>query len=482
LSLKYIKIVFLRETKPGGGMMLFILIWIVAGTGSFPADQDKKKPAADRYVVIITIDGFPAQALWDEEVTIPVIRELAEEGAHAVSMRPSNPSLTWSNHTTLITGRDARHHHVLYNAKLERTDGGLPVRLNPRKDKSELASAETLYDAAFEAGLTTAAINWPVTRNAGTLHDSFPDTPDNVEFMTDQLRWELYDEDILDDMTSFALWKHGSAARDELWTRAAIHLIENRMPNLLLLHLLHVDHTHHRQGVNTSAGRAAMEHADEQVRRILEALELAGVREKTTIFVVSDHGFANTPQTILPNVLLYRAGLIEISEDDRVVGGKAQAVANGGFAMIYLDDPDDEDTLREVRKLFEEQEGVRLVITPDEYPKYGLPQPSESDQAGELAVFSRPGYGMSGTLQGEEVLVKSELFGFNPGHHGFLSDTGEMGALFVASGYGIRGDIKLGVIDNRSVAPTSAYLLGLTLDEADGELLHEILIQKYAGD
>jgi predicted AlkP superfamily pyrophosphatase or phosphodiesterase len=456
--------------------MILLLLLLVFWGGSLAAEPAEKMADSDQYVLIISIDGFPADALWDKKVPIPAIRSLAREGAWARGMRPSNPSLTWPNHTTLVTGVDSHKHHILYNGKLERTNGRLPVRVNPRKDKQELTRSETLFDLAFQSGLTTAEVNWPVTRNAGTLHDSFPDTPDNVGNMTDDLRWEIFDEGILDDMTTFALWQHSSPGRDAVWTRTAIHLIENRMPNLLLLHLLHVDSTHHRIGVHTKPGYTAMAFADYQVRDILDALDRTGVREQTSIFIVSDHGFTNTPQTILPNLILAEAGLLELSEDDQILSGKAQAVANGGFAMIYLDDPEDAETLQKVKSLFEGQEGIYKVLAPDEYSGYGLPHPEESDQSGDLAIFSYPGFGMSNSLQGDEPLVNSSDFGFSAGHHGFSSDFAQMNTLFVASGRGIRQGVQLGEIDNRSVAPTAAYLLGLDLEEADGEILNDILM------
>src|SRR5690625_3949315 len=34
----------------------------------------------ENFVVIISIDGFPASALWNKQVAVPVIRELAEKG------------------------------------------------------------------------------------------------------------------------------------------------------------------------------------------------------------------------------------------------------------------------------------------------------------------------------------------------------------------------------------------------------------------
>jgi hypothetical protein len=51
-----------------------------------------------------------------------------------------------------------------------------------------------------------------------------------------------------------------------------------------------------------------------------------------------------------------------------------------------------------------------------------------------------------------------------------------MNALFVASGRRIKRGVKLGIIDNTDVAPTIASLLGQKLENCDGHVLEEMLV------
>jgi hypothetical protein len=44
-----------------------------------------------------------------------------------------------------------------------------------------------------------------------------------------------------------------------------------------------------------------------------------------------------------------------------------------------------------------------------------------------------------------------------------------MDAIFIASGYGVRGGAKLGKVPNLDVAPTLAQLLGVKLPTAKGK-------------
>src|ERR1700760_4759988 len=69
--------------------------------------QNKKNVAGDdkdRVVVVISLDGFPAYALKDPRLPIRTLRKLASEGAVAESMQPINPTVTWPNHTAIVTG------------------------------------------------------------------------------------------------------------------------------------------------------------------------------------------------------------------------------------------------------------------------------------------------------------------------------------------------------------------------------------------
>ena len=60
----------------------------------------------------------------------------------------------------------------------------------------------------------------------------------------------------------------------------------------------------HSYGARSLAANTALILADRQLQRILDAVDRAGIREQTTIFVVSDHGFKTYHHVIHPNALL----------------------------------------------------------------------------------------------------------------------------------------------------------------------------------
>lgn len=424
------------------------------------------------HVVLVTVDGLPAYLLDDPSAVLPNIRGLAARGARAEGMIVSNPSVTWPNHTTLVTGVYPAKHSVLFNGVLERPGLGLPVKVDPRKDKLDLVQVPTLFDVLHQAGKTSAGINWPCTRNAKTLAIDFPDSPEALDHTTPELIAELKESGAVSEEEFKKFGSLSAPARDRIWAQAACHVIRSRKPNLLMFHLLNVDGTHHKYGPKSAPGYSAVAFADACVGELLRAIDEAGIADSTSVIIVSDHGFIPIPKSLRPNVLLRKAGLLTV-EENKVTTAKAYAIPEGGTALVYLTSPDTATADREaVIAAFKEAEGIDAVLTPDAFAEYGLPTPAQSRQAPDFVLAAKDGYGFNGDASGDDFVVVNEG---TPGTHGFLSTNPRMNAVFVAAGAGIQPKTRLGVIKNVSIAPTIAALLGVALTDVDGKPLNEIL-------
>jgi len=445
--------------------MSHIRLLLLGLFGLAPLSLTQGAPASDRHVVVICVDGLPAAMFDDPAASMPTIRSLAAQGVRAKGMIVSNPSVTWPNHTSLTTGVRPEKHGVLFNGVLERTGLGLPVKVNPRKDKADLVHAVTIYDVLHEAGLTAAAINWPCTRNATSLIANFPDVPDALEHTTPQLLAEMQQAGLLTEQDLKSFGKLSAPARDRIWTDAVCHTIRAHKPNLVLFHPLNVDGTHHKYGPHTAASYTAVAFADTLVRDVLHAIDDAGIRAQTTVFIVSDHGFMTIPKTLQPNVLLRQAGLLTV-EGSTISTARAQVIPEGGIGMLYLTVPDSQSADRQkVLDLFQDQEGVAAILTPDDFPRYGLPLPSEYPQMADLILVAKDGYGINATATGDDFVVQSEA---TLGTHGFLSTNPKMLATFIASGAGIRSAEVLESVENIDLTPTIARLLNVDFPTADG--------------
>src|SRR3954452_23709772 len=337
------------------------------------------KGASNRHVVVVCIDGFAAYLLDDPKAPVPTLRKLAKEGAVAEGgMKVSNPSITWPNHTTLVSGVRPEKHGVLANGFLVRGAVGVPVYVEPKKDKKDLVRVPTLFDIAHAKGLTTADVNWPCTRGADSLDDSFPDAPEQVTHMTPRLRDELIKLGVLTDASDKSFAANSSAGKDFIWTETARHIIRTRKPNLLVLHLLNCDSTHHAEGAQSPPGYTANAYADMCLARVLAAIDEAGIRDKTTVLVVADHGFTLTPKAIRPNVVLRQNGLLRVAPGGKITDARVHVVPEGAVGLVYCTDPATAAAdAKRAQQLLTGQEGVAAVLTPQQFGEYGMPHPRE---------------------------------------------------------------------------------------------------------
>lgn len=433
--------------------------------------------ASDRHVVVVCIDGFAAYLLDDPKAPVPTLRKLAKEGAVANGgMKVSNPSVTWPNHTTLMTGVRPEKHGVLANGVLVRGASGVPVFVDPKKDKQDLVRVPTLFELAHAKGLTTADVNWPCTRGDRSLDDSLPDAPDQITHMTPRLRAELIKLGVLVDATDKSFAANSSAGKDLIWTETARHIIRTRKPNLLVLHLLNCDSTQHAEGAQSPPGYTANAYADMCLARVLAAIDEAGIRDATTVMVVADHGFTLTPKAIRPNVVLRQNGLLRVGTGGKIVEAQVHVIPEGGIGLVYCTDPATASQDRKrVQELLTGQEGVTAVLVPDQFAGYGLPHPREYSQAPDLVIVAKDGYGISGSAEGEALVASGIEARVSAGSHGFVSEEPKMNAVCVLSGADIRPGVRLKNVENIDVAPTVARLLGLTELKADGRVLNEAL-------
>lgn len=430
----------------------------------------------DRHVIVVSLDGLAAYLVDDPKAALPTIRGLARQGAIVEGgMKVSNPSVTWPNHTTLVTGVRPEKHGVLANGVLVRGAVGMQTVIDPKRDQSDLVRRPTIVDAAHAASLTTGEINWPCTRGSKSFDDSFPDVPDTLAHSTPRLRRELVALGLLSDESDSSFKTYSGPARDLVWTEAACHVIRERKPNLLLVHLLNVDSIHHSLGAQSAAGYTANAYADACLAKIVEAIDDAGIRDQTTLIVVSDHGFTLTPKAILPNVLLRKKGLLKVTAG-KISEARVHVVPEGGIGLVYCTDPGQAPADRQlVKDLFTGQEGVADVVLPDRYAELGLPHPREYPQSPDAVLVAKDGYGVSAAAEGDDFVASNTEAKTALGSHGFVSSNSKMNALCVLSGQDVRQGVKLHGVENIDIAPTIARLLKIEGFEADGKPLSEAL-------
>ena len=255
----------------------------VASLGPVFAQQT---PAQQRMVVVISLDGFPAYALEDAKLPIPTLRRLIREGVTA-RMNIINPTVTWPNHTTMVTGVKADEHGLLVNGSLVPTGTWPPIKTDPMVDKVKMVHAPTVYDAAHKAGLTTAQIDWVAISNAPTITWPFNEwaTPEGP------VEKEMISKGVITvaDVTDFT--KANILFRDQIWAKAA-DLPDPRTQTQFDATALPV------AGfgappiwAKSLAANSAMAFLDSCVEKVVTAVREAGMQDRTTFLIVADHGF-----------------------------------------------------------------------------------------------------------------------------------------------------------------------------------------------
>ncbi len=435
---------------------------------------------ADHVLVMISVDGLAGYYFNDPKAEMATIRRLAAEGAVSSAMKSSEPTVTWTNHTTLVTGVSPARHGVIGNNYLNRqTRKSVTLIWDPIFDKDQIVKAPTLYDLAKAQGLKTAAIRWPATRNAKAIDWNSPDLGKDElvrQFTTPSLMEECKAAGyVLDDNGGPGDPKgRPFQSHDDMWTHVFVKILHEHHPQLGLLHIIDVDHTEHIDGPRSREAYEKIKIADEQVKEVWDELQ-KDFPGKATLLVVSDHGFSPIERGILPNVVLERAGLIELT-NGKPTGGPVAWISQGGSAFIYvLDDSRRDEVVEKVREAFKGVEGVSKIVGVEEFPDYGMPNPKDDPHSPDLILFAGMGYNFGDTSAGAiPIDTKPE----RKGSHGHDPNLPDLHALFVAWGAGVRPGIKLGEIDNRSVAPTAARLLGIEMPNVEGKVLDAVLAPK----
>ena len=444
----------------------FIAILFAA---AFSATARQSGRGDEGIVVVISLDGFPAKSLADPALPIPTLRQLAASGAVASGMTVTNPSVTWPSHTSMVTGVSPARHSVLFNGMLIRPGPRAPVRVEPWRDKAEMVQSPTVYDLAHQAGLTTAQVDWVAIQNPGTINWAFPERPS----ADGAVEMEMVAAGLVTKAEIDGFARTIITRRDQIWTSAARHIITTHKPRLLLMHLLTLDSVHHSYGPGSLASSSAMAFLDGQVARILDGLDAAGLRQRATVIVVSDHGFKTAPRVVRPNVLLRQAGLLQV--EGAAIVCDAYSLSEGGTAMVYVTDRARAAELRpRLKALFGRVEGIAEVRDRADFPRLGMPDPDRNPQMADLVLVAAEGYGFGNEHDGPPVAT---LPNAGTGRHGYPNTDPDMNGIFIASGSGIKPGARLGEIANVDVAATIASLLGLKMDNIEGRRPDAILTQ-----
>jgi len=443
--------------------MRFSIGWIAFAATALAASGATAEP-----VLMISIDGLqPADVIEAEGrgINAPNIGAIMAEGAHATGVVNVLPSVTYPNHTTLITGVAPALHGISNNTvfdPLRKNDGGWYWYETDIRTR-------TLWDAVSENGGETGSIGWPVSVGARAIDFNIPEywraqTAEDLKLVE-----ALSTEGVVAELESasgvpFAAFQDQEAGGDVARAKFAASLIALKHPQFTTVHLISLDHFEHEEGPGSDKAKETLAAIDAAVGELVAAARAA--EPEIVVAIVSDHGFAAISQSTNLIIPFIDAGLIAYdAERKTVTGWEAAPWGSGGSAAIVLARPDDKKLKKKTAALLAKLAAdpalkISRVIDAKEIAKRG------GAKEASFWVDFAPGESQMGYRLEGPVITPAD-----GGTHGYFPSDAAMRASFFIAGPGVPKGRDLGEIDMRDIAPTIAKIMDVKLNTATGKPL-----------
>jgi predicted AlkP superfamily pyrophosphatase or phosphodiesterase len=426
-------------------------------------------------LLVFVIDALCSHDLeWMKDM--PHFSVLFEQGSYVRSILPVHPALTYSCHTAILTGRFVDGHGILHNEALERGGKtGLPWH-NMRRD----IKVPTLMDYAREAGLSTCSLSWPVS-GAADLDFNFPMIVPYDYYGYEPEKW--LEGTATKNLMDAYFWKYGRYLKGldrslDLFTMAvAPDIIEDfGQPDLMLVKMCDLDSVRHTFGVYHERTHEQLRKHDQEFGVLLETVRRYGDFENTNFVIVGDHGQTDVEDVLNINRLFANEGFIELDKEGKLISFEAFGHSAGLSCFIEVANPEDTAQLERVRAFLETLKDdpnikLRYVLDKDQAKaEYHLAGPFD------FVIESDRNVSFSDRLDNSEVWVSREPGDHKIGMatHGSRPDRLETTALIVC-GPGFVPGVKLDQANMVDIAPTLAEILGLSMENCDGQAIKELI-------
>jgi predicted AlkP superfamily pyrophosphatase or phosphodiesterase len=417
-------------------------------------------------VLMISIDGLRPGDVLDADARgfkAPFLKSLVADGAYASGVKNALPTVTYPNHTTLITGVWPAKHGIANNPTfdpLQKNMGGWYWYTQDIK-------VGTLWDAVHKSGGKVASLSWPVSVGARSIDFNLPeywraDIPEDLKVIRALSTPGVIP--LLEKKTGldFAQADGEEVEKDVGRARFAAALIAAKHPMFTTVHLRGLDHIEHGFGPGSAEAKDALQSLDKAVSELVSDARKA--EPGLVVAIVSDHGFAPVEHSVNLIAPFIQAGLITLDKNSKVSAWRAEPWG-GASAAVVLANPDDAALKAKVSSLLNDlaakpELGINHIADAGEVAKLG------GTPMASFWVDFKPGYQM-GTDPAAAPVGPSPV----KGTHGYFPTHPEMRATFILAGPGIGKHGSLGEIDMRDIAPTLAKVMKVQLPDTDGKPL-----------
>ncbi|MDI6400470.1 ectonucleotide pyrophosphatase/phosphodiesterase [Balneolaceae bacterium ANBcel3] len=368
-------------------------------------------------VLLISIDGFMPE--YFERTETPHFDWIKEQGVSAEYMIPVFPTMTFTNHYSIVTGMYPENHGILSNTMYD-PEWDATFSLGNRDEivKGRWYEAEPLWVTAEKQGVGTASMFW-----VGSEAEISGIRPS---------RWYPYDGSLpyKQRVDSVVTWL--SSAPGE-------------RPGFVTLYFSKPDSYGHRYGPDSDEMTAAIAEMDEVIGYLLEEFRVHGLNEHTNILFVSDHGMA----ALSEEKLIFLDEVIDLG-DVRVVGW-------GAVAMIVPEDGKKEEVYEALKSSEQHYRVYKKDQLPEEFRIGSHRRTPPIIMVADLpwSITSRPFFERRGILAG---------------NHGWDHREPAMRTIFMAMGPDIVSGKTIPPFELTHIYELVCELLGLEPAENDGSL------------
>lgn len=392
--------------------ILVLMILLVSGAVFVFNIWKKEKQRTERYVVVLSLDGFRSD--YPDRAHVPTLDSLARVGVKA-TFRPSFPSVTFANHYGMATGLHPDHNGLVnnffYAADLDST-----YRLGDRNavGNPDFYGGEPIWVTAEKQGVKSASYFWVGTEAA-------------VQGIQPSI-WKPFDGSVpfSDRGDSVVAW---------------LQLPEAERPHLLMWYIEEPDAIGHFATPDSSAVIDKVEELDRILNRFFAQVSQLDIFPKIDFIILSDHGMA----TYYPEnyVNLY----------DYLPRDSFDYVFDGVPTLLYPK-PSYTDSAYAILQGVPRVTAWRKSEIPEKYV-YGT-----HPRIGELVVMPDVGTML-------HFREKSRIF--KGGAHGYDNFAPEMEAIFYAAGPSFKKGAVAPVMPNVNLYLIISKLLGLDPAPNDGD-------------
>ncbi len=442
------------------------------------------------HVVLIVWDGMRPDFISQEHT--PTLYRLAHEGVMFQNHHAVYCSATEVNGTAIATGCYPEHSGIIANRdylpKVDPLNSVDVQSLRAIRKGDEVTGGRYLLRPTLEEILQSNGRKTVVAgaKAVAVLHDRrerSKESGDSVVFFEGRSFPPSVAEGLTNVLGRFPQPVSTRSVlpntpRDE-WTRRALvgTFWSNNIPPFSLLWLSEPDFSQHAAGLGSPKALAALRSSDDQLAQVLAELDRRGVRDKTDVFVVSDHGFSTVTESVNVVRRLRDAGFPARSQfTSAPAEGDIVVVGEGGSVLFYVIGHSVE-TSRKLVRFLQEQDFTGVVLTREPTEgTFSLEQANiNSANAPDVVVSLRWSAEKSST--GAPGLAGCDT-GHKPGEgsHASLSRF-DLHNTLVGNG----PDLKKSLNDtlpsgNTDLAPTILWLLGVKSPQPmDGRVLSEAL-------